>query len=150
MSRYTIRPYEMEDMVWVVEVASYRSITEEAKRPDLVNKERWYQIAKVICDSGIGFIALDGEKRVGMIGGLVSGNLFNPEMVKTTVITWYVLPEYRSTRVPSLLLKNMEEEARIAGKGLTFSLFSSTKIKDSTLEKKGYLLTEMSYTKEWE
>lgn len=144
---FVIKPYELSDIVWVVETASYRSIVEEANRPDLVNIRRWYEIAQLIDSHGIGFIVWKDEERVGMIGSLIFPNLFNPEIKTSTIVTWYVLPEYRKSRVSMMLFKAMEEESKLAADGMTFSLLSNNMIKERTLTKLGFELTESAFTK---
>lgn len=149
LHKYTVRPGNLMDAPWCVEVAAYRSITEDAKRPELVNKERWYELSNLVDKEGVSFIALDGEERVGFLFGFITPHIFNDEYKTLTVFSWYILPEYRRTRVAALLLKNLEEEAKVAGVDrISFSLLNSESIKDSSLERLGYSKTEVCYSRD--
>lgn len=147
--KFTVRPYELEDLPWTVELASYRSIVEEAKRPDLVNKPAWYQVAMKILNEGIGLIGECNGERVGMIGSLLIPHMFNPDIVTSSVVTWYVLPEFRKSRISVMLLNRMEERSKEESDTLTFSLLGDNLIKNGPLEKRGMRLTEVAYTKQF-
>lgn len=146
----TIRPYTEEDYEWTVETASYKSVVEEAKRPELVNKEQWYKVAKLIYDMGVGFIAEEDGNRIGMIGAVITKHIFNPAVTTSNVITWYILPEYRKSRAGYLLLKEMEKASALAADYMAFSLLSTESVKPSTLEKKGFHMQEIVYSKQLE
>ena len=144
---YEIKPYELSDIVWAVEVAAYNSITQDAKREELVNLKRWYELGKIIDEHGIGFIAWKGEERVGMIGSLIAPNIFNPEIRTSTILVWYVLPEHRKSRASLLLFKEMEKESLIAADEMTFSLQADNLIKESTLDRLGFKKAEVAFSK---
>lgn len=146
--KITVRPGDYLDVPWAVEVGCYKSLTEDLKRPDLVNKPHWYELANTIIRDGISFVAEKDGELIGYIFGFLNKHMFNPEVISCSVISWYVLPEYRNTRASYLLIKNMEMEAKSANaESLCFLLPSDTNLKVNSLEKSGFKTTENVFSK---
>lgn len=143
--KYTVDYLQIEDIPWFVEVASYHMLHDELKRPELYNREHLYNLAYKGCLDKTGLVAkVDGEC-VGGIAGLLVPNMFNPLMTTLAELVWYVLPEYRHTRVGAMLLKafdglNVSDET-------TLSLLPTSEVNVKTMNKIGFNLEEYGFRK---
>lgn len=148
LHKYKITLVEPRDFPWASEVAAVRMLTDEVKRPELINKRVLYLIVKKMYEDKTGLIAWDGDKRVGCLGGYLAPNLFNPDLATLSELIWWVDPEYRKTRVGAMLLSEYEKVAQAteAYDG-TFSLLPSSPVNFASLEKRGYYVAEQAFRK---
>lgn len=148
MSKYEVKIIEPEDFEWCVETAAVRMLLEEVKRPDLVDKTSLYMIIhKMYLDKSAAVVLVDGEY-AGAIGGYLHPNIFNPAIATMAELMWYVLPEYRKTRVGALLLKKFDEiSASSPARDSTMSLLINSPVKDESLIKMGFHPEERAFRK---
>lgn len=146
--KYEVRLIQEEDFPWCAEVASVRMLTEEVKRPEYINIPTLYLIVnKMFLDKSALVATCNGE-RVGAIGGLLHPNLLNPKLTTMSELMWFVLPEYRQTRVGAMLLNAYDKMvAESPAQDGTLSLLPSSPINFKSLEKKGYIPAEQSFRK---
>lgn len=148
MSKYEIRIIEPRDFHWCVEVASVRMLEEEVKRPDLVDKVSLYMIVNKMYMDKTAIVGLVDGEYAGAIGGYLHPNIFNPNIATMAELMWYVLPEYRRSRIGAMLLKKYDEVAsQSPAKDATLSLLANSPIRDESLEKLGFKLEEKAYRK---
>lgn len=137
------------DLVWGVEVAAVRMLTEEVKRPELVNREHLYNLVQKIIQDGTAIVAYnDEDKPVGCIAGVLVPNLFNPQINTLAEIIWYILPEYRGTRIAAMLLKRYTELAEEIADEATLSLLPSSNVNFRSLAKRGWKQEEFAFRRE--
>lgn len=149
MSKYTVELLKEEDFEWCVEVASVRMLTEEVKRPELVDIPTLYLIVrKMYLDKSAVVAKVDGEY-AGAIGGYLHPNILNPNIATMAELMWYVLPEYRRTRVGALLLREYDKITNSSpAHEATLSLLGDSPIKVSSLEKRGFKQEELAFRRQ--
>lgn len=144
---FKVENINMQNLEWFVGTAGVRMLTEELKRPDLLDYEQLYLIANRMMLEGTGFIVKRDGECVGALGSILVPNIFNPKYRTLGEIFWYVLPEHRNTRAGILALIAFDNKAKEIADEATLSLLSSSKVNESTLAKRGYLLTELGFHK---
>lgn len=132
---------------WFIETAAVNMLTDELKRPELIDLDRLYNLAIKGMQDGTAFIAKQGSTYCGVIGGLLHENIFNPKYKTLTEIFWYVLPEYRNGRAGALLLKAFDNRAKEIADDSTLCLLPSSEVNISSLDKRGYKLNEYAFRK---
>lgn len=146
--KYRITAIQPSDFPWGVEVASVRMLTEEVKRPELINLSALYLLVNKMYEDQTALIAWDGDKRVGCIGGYLSPNLFNPTLGTLYELIWWVDPDYRKTRVGVMLLSEYEKMAQESEAfDTTLSLLSTSPVNFKSLEKRGWTVEEQAFRK---
>lgn len=147
-SKYEVALIQPEDFPWCAEVASVRMLTEEVKRPELINIPTLYLIVNKMFMDKTAVVAKCNGEYVGALGGLLHPNLLNPDRATLSELMWFVLPEYRNTRVGVMLMNAYHEaaEATPANDG-TFSLLNSSAVHNRSLEKRGYMRAEQGFYK---
>src|SRR5699024_5235815 len=120
----------------------------EVKRPELVDIPTLYLIVrKMEMDKSAVVAKVDGEY-AGAIGGYLHPNVLNPNIATMAELMWYVLPEYRRTRVGALLLREYDKiVADSPAHEATLSLLNDSPVKISSLEKRGYRQEEIAFRK---
>ena len=146
--KWEVVPLEQEDMEWFVEVAAVKMLQDEVRKPEYVDVENLYVLASTGAITGTAFVVKKDGVNVGAIGGILTPNLFNPNMTLLTEVFWYVLPEYRNTRAGLLLLDVYSKKAEEVADEASFSLLSTSTVNKNTLEKKGYQFCEYSFRRE--
>jgi hypothetical protein len=144
-----IVPLDKSNREWFTEVAAVRMLTDELKRPLLVDLDRLYYLAMQGEKEGTAFLAKQGDVYCGAIGGILHNNLFNPKFKTLTEIFWYVLPEYRKGRAGYMLLKQFDERAKELADDVVISLLPSSEVNVNSLAKKGFILNEQAFRKEY-
>lgn len=132
---------------WFIETAAVNMLTDELKRPELINLDRIYSLAKKGMEDKAAFLAKHGDVYCGAIGGLLHGNLFNPDHLTLAEIFWYVLPQYRNGRAGYMLLQAFDKRASEIANDSVLSLLSSSEININGLEKRGFKMAESSFRK---
>lgn len=147
---YTVGKEEGKNKEWLISTASVRMLVEELEKPEYVCFDRIeFLVDKGIEEGTILTVEKDGEP-VGVLGSLLAPNLYNPKIKTLTEIFWYVIPEYRSTRAPYLLIKAFDALAKEVADEATFSLLlSSNNIKIDNMEKMGFKMQEFGFRKEY-
>lgn len=146
---YSVRLARESDINWICNEAGFRMLTEEVGRPELVNPEQMLLLAEKGIREGTLIVGLSNDEPVGVIGGVLVNNLFNPAIKTLAELFWYVVPEYRKTKIGLLLLKAFEKVGKDLANEITFSiLLSNNDIKIETMEKLGYSLQEFGFQKE--
>lgn len=144
---YTVELLTLEDYVWSVEVAGIRMLTEELKRPELINRRQLYFLVDKMIDEGTGLICKYKGQPIGALGALLFPNTFNPEIASLVEVIWYVLPEYRHTRAGAMLLKRYATLGDGIANELTLSTLPSSQVNNKSLEKMGFFLEEFGHRK---
>jgi hypothetical protein len=147
LPKYTIEVLADKDMEWFVETACVNMLKYETLREDLVNVDNLYMLASLTAISGTSFVVKVDGVNAGAIGGILSPNLFNPDITTLSELFWYVLPEYREGRVGAMLLNKFLEVGDEQADEISMSLLISSKLKKESLFKKGFVLQEYSFIK---
>lgn len=143
-----VETLQYEDMQWFVETAAVNMLTEEVRRPELIDMPTLYGLARMGYDKGTAFVAKINGEPVGAIGGLVLPHVFNPKIICLTEIFWYVLPEYRNTRAGVLLLNEFTSRGNLIADETTLCLLHTSQVNIKSLNKRGYFLGEYAFRKE--
>ena len=104
-------------------------------------------IAKLIVKCA-GFAAVENEKVIGAIGGLVHPNPFNSRVEMLTELFFFVKKEYRNGTIGGRLLLNFIQMGEDMGSSISMSTIDSTP--DSMrkfLSNRGFIQKERSWTK---
>lgn len=133
---------------WFVDVAAVRMLSEELKRPDLVNKQALQALSEKTIEDGTSFVATCSGVPVGALGSLFTPNLYNPDLTILLELFWYVLPDYRTTRAGALLFKAFDDKAKDCADESVLSLLPHSAVNLSTLAKKGYNMEELCLRKQ--
>lgn len=142
---YEVRPLSFDSFEWAVNVAAKNMLEKEVQRPDFYDKPTIEKLASKMLVEGTGLIAYKKDRPVGAIGGIVHPNIYNPRILVLTELLWYVLPEFRQTRVGFQLLKAYRELADSVADEASLSTLTSSQINPSSLQKFGFELKESSY-----
>jgi GNAT superfamily N-acetyltransferase len=147
---YEVRIAEEQDKEWIEQVAAVRMLTEELNRPELVNPSRIKLLVKKGIDERTCFIAFKDGEPAGVLGAFLIENMFEPSIKVLSEVFWYVLPEYRETRIGFLLLNLFDETARqIANESALSILTGSTEINIDSFAKRGFMLDEFAFNKRY-
>lgn len=147
--KFEVSLLTIHDMVWFVEIAAVNMLTDELKRPELINLENLYLLADKGAQDGTAFIVKKDGINVGALGALLVPNVYNPNIRTLAEMFWYVLPEYRNTRAGLLLLKAYDERAKQIADECTLSLLTSSKVNIEGLAKRGFELQEFCFRKQY-
>lgn len=142
---YTVEDLTARDYKWAVQTAAKNMITEEVKRPDLYNLPQFEMLANLMMKQNTVVIVKYKGRPVGVIGGIVNPNLYNPDILTMAEILWYVLPEHRGGRAGYLLLKAIRDKADQYADDLNLSTLSESAVNESSLKKMGFQYVEKSY-----
>lgn len=145
----TIEPVTIADFEWFIETAAVRMITEELKRPELVNIANLYTLGARGCESGTAWVAKKDGRNIGALGALLVPNVYNPDFMTLVEMFWWVDPEERNGRAGLMLLKAYDERAKEVAVESTISLLGSSRVSIPTMEKKGWKLGELAFRKEY-
>jgi GNAT superfamily N-acetyltransferase len=92
-------------------------------------------------------VAIDEDKIIGVSALLVTPFHFNPDIKMGCELFWYVNPDAREKGVGAVMLGALEEMAKQKGATLwSMGSFGWTDA-DTMLKKRGYALTEKTYSK---
>lgn len=149
LHKFSVEVLTELDLSWFVETASVRMLTDELKRPELINLDALYALATKGMEGGTAFIVRKGYEPVGALGALLVPNIYNPNITTLAEMFWYVLPEYRDTRAGALLFSAFERKGEECADEAVLSLLGSSTINMKTLEKRGFLLGEFAFRKEY-
>lgn len=149
MSKYTIETLTDIDVDWFVEVAAINMLEKELKRPELVNKAHLYLLTQKVVAEGTAFIVKCDGTCVGALASILVPNMYNPEIQTLAELFWYVLPEYRNTRAGALLFSAFDDKGEDISDEAVMSLLGGSSVNIKTLEKRGFLLGEHSFRKEY-
>lgn len=138
-----IKKATLEDVEWIVDIGIKDMFA-------LIQNKDYYDpiylktiIIPFIISNHIALIVKDK----GIILGLTSPHFYNPKVIMTTELMWWVTKEERNKTIGIRLLKAFEEEAKLKGSNLiSLSLMSSSNIKN--ISKLGYSIKEYALTKE--
>lgn len=108
----------------------------------------WYRL---MLDHGLLFVATDDEALVGVIGGMSSPFLINPEHGVGTELLMWVEPEYRKSGAATALMDAIEAAAKDLG--LTYwSMMCLEAVQPDVAanlyKRRGYTLAEHTFVKE--
>lgn len=104
---YKVRKALATDKEWVVDELSKQTLANDLQRPDLYDPRQIRTLTNRVLLQGKGWVVEKDGKRIGVIGGLLHGHIFNPQVQCFTVLFWYVEEEYRNSRAAWLLLKEL-------------------------------------------
>lgn len=144
---YTVEDLSMSTLEWFVGTAGVNMLVDEYKRPELLDYATLYGLGSKMMGEGTGFVVKADGEPVGAIGALLVPNIFNPKYKTLAEIFWYVLPDYRDTRAGAMVLNAFDKRAGELADAATLSLLSSSKVNIQTLAKRGYMLQELGFVK---
>lgn len=142
---YTVEILTYKDVVWSVEVAAVRMLTEELGRPELVNRPHLYSLADKIIQEKTATICKKNGEPVGILASLLVPNTYNPEIKTLAELFWYVIPEARKGRAGALLLEAHINMAKNIADEATLSTLGSSEVNPKTLTRKGFIHEENAY-----
>lgn len=145
--KFNVKPLDGASLEWFVKVAATKMLLDELQRPELLNEEQMYVLAEKAMFDKTAFIGYCYDEPVGAIGGLVIPNLFNPEFINLAEIFWYVLPEYRNSRIGAMLLFEFDQLGQKIADETTLSLLKTSPLAIRSLEKRGFMASELAFRK---
>lgn len=119
-------------------------------KKDLFSSSVEWKMKSLIClmEKHLFLIAEKNGLKSGFIAGLVTPHFLNPNLISVTELFWWVNIEMRGSSVGARLLQSYTEEAKKIGDWVSMHTQTSTKIKDSSLERLGYKFSEKSFVME--
>lgn len=149
MSRITIENLTSTDLKWFVETAAVNMLQQELKREELINIPNLYNLAEKSMKEGTAFITKAENCPIGALGALLVNNVYNPNLLSLVELFWYVVPEYRNTRAGALLFNRFNQKGAECANEATLSLLDSSDINIKSLERRGFILSEFAFKKEY-
>lgn len=142
---YEIKPVTEMDRSWIVTVAGKSMIKDEVKRPDLYNPQQLNLIFNKVLQDGSGLICWKNGKRVGCVGGLLIDHFLSPGKKLMMEVVWFLHKDHRLTRAPLLMIKAYKALIDEKADEGIFTILPDTPIKDESLARYGFKLTEKQY-----
>ncbi len=107
-------------------------------------------LATGLIENDVFFVAEQDGELVGMVGLIFAPFLFNRDCLYATEIVWWVAPAVRGTSVAARLLQVIEQPCRDRGatRIQMVHMPNSPPQAAALYERKGYLRSEISFTKE--
>jgi hypothetical protein len=136
-----------ESFQWFTEVASVRMLTEELKRPELVNLESIRELSHMLMRAETAWVVKKDGEYIGAVASVIVPNMYNPNIKTLSELMWYIIPEHRKSRAGYMLLKQLEETGRESADEILLSTIPSSAINMSTLVKRGFIHVENVYRK---
>ena len=87
----------------------------------------------------------EGFGPVGLIGGVVTPHLFNPDIRLLAEMFWWVDEAHRGTRAGLMLLNAFTDWGKTHADWITFSLETHSPVKVETLVKRGFKVKETGF-----
>ena len=114
-----------------------------------IDKANVYIKLYYLIHSGILLVADDKGELKGMIGGLVTINIWYGDEIDATELFWWVPEEHRNSRAGVLLLKGFIGAAKEKkATTIVLSLLTKSPISDNALIKRGFKLEEKAFIME--
>jgi hypothetical protein len=111
------------------------------------NLESATKTMKHILDQGMFIIAKEKDKVIGGAAAILVSNMWNSDELIFQEMFWWVEEDYRAGSVGIRLLLELEKQAPTDAI-IALSILPKSNIKTETLSKLGYVVREISYTKE--
>lgn len=147
--KYIVRLADISDIDWLVDVAGYNMLSFEVGHPEWFNREHIVSLANKSIHDKTCFIATFDDEPVGVLGGIIVPNTFNPQFTVLSEILWYVLPKHRKSRCGYLLMKQYSEVSTEMADSATMSLLvDSSELRIESIERFGFKLKELGFYKE--
>lgn len=94
-------------------------------------------------------VAEQDGKFAGFICGLVTTHLFNPQIKVLSELFWWVLPEYRETKIGAMLFHEYEKYGAENCQWVIMTIESISPVKPESFLNRGYKLKEQAFVKEF-
>lgn len=103
-------------------------------------------VEHIVCN-GVALVACKGNDIVGFILGMYSHNLWNPDVKTLNELAWWVDQGHRDGFIGIKLLKKFEAVCK-RNTTIVLSTLPSSNLRDSNLERLGYVLKEKQFVME--
>jgi len=142
-----VRPATLDDLDWLVIQLKDFSDFFASELPLFPTDEFARKGITDLIQKHLVLIAYDREtgERMGLIAGVVTPHLFNPDITVLAETFWWVPEEHRGTRAGAILLDAFIAWGKRNADWITIALESRTPIKETSLLKRGFRLQERSY-----
>lgn len=139
-----VRRATLEDVDWIVHPALY-DMCSLIGNPEIYNPTYLREVfVPYVITNGI---VLVDDKKTGVIGGMITPHIYNPEVRVLGEMVWWVHEGKRGSSLGYRLLKAFEEEAIKSGvKYIQMSLMEGSTV--TSMEKQGYRKVEFALVKE--
>lgn len=144
---YNVEKLSNSNIKWFVETAGVNMLTNELKRPELIDLNTLYALADKMMGGSTGWVVTKAGEPVGALGALLVPNIYNHSFITLAELFWYVLPEHRNGRAGILLLDAFDQHADLHADDATLSLLPSSEVR--SLDRRGFKLCEKAYRKEY-
>lgn len=134
---------------WLITDACYKMLSEEVGRPELYCRPQIESLVDAAILTQTLIVAEKDGEPIGVIGGFLVPNIYNPNIKVLSELLWYVKEEYRKGRAGYLLLKAFDKLASEIADEATMSTLLHSEVKIETLEKVGFKLKEFAFHKEY-
>lgn len=143
---YHIKPFTEMDRSWIVSIAAKKMLKDEVKRPDFFNAQRINLIFNRVLEDGTGLMCWKDGKRVGAVAGFLVDHLLCPDRKTLMEVIWYLDKDERNSRAGLLMLKGYTQLANEKADEAVFTTLPDTPVRDESLARYGWHLTEKQYT----
>lgn len=114
-----------------------------------IDTDYLFNLGLTLIKEHVVLIAEENEIKLGMIGGMIVPNIYNPKYFGLQELFWWVKEEYRNTSAGMKLFKAFEKRAvdlQVDFISMVTTVYTPTL--EKVYKKNGYKLIELSYTKE--
>lgn len=140
-----IRPLTFFDKSWVIEELGQHTLVHDLKRPELYNPVQLSNLFNTCMKMGKSWVAEENGKRLGVIGGVEHGHVFNPEFSVFTVVFWFVEEESRGSSAAWRLLKTVIDYSKTNELELALAVQTYSLKHHSILTKLGFTEGERTF-----
>lgn len=144
-----IRDAELSDIRRLMEIGRcFETEANLVERKVPIDYDTLFDALKFIINNGIFLVAENKDNIIGVVGGILSPQVFNRNHIVSTEVFWWVKEEFRG-KVGLRLLGEFEKKSKI--NGATHILFSTIGLNEKAMNrlytKRGYGLLETHYIK---
>lgn len=105
-------------------------------------------VGTLIRDQYVALAVDESGASLGLIAGVLGPHLYNPALRIATELWWWVTPPARGSSAGARLLADFEGWAASQGAdAIAMTLESSSPVRDDSLERRGYRMTERQFLK---
>ena len=116
-----------------------------SKKPLYRDDETAIELLRGMIESHIVMAAEKNRGLVGVIGGIIGPNYFNPDIINLTETFWWVDPAHRRSSAGLGLLEAFISYGRANADWISFTLECESPVRNETLTRRGFVLKEKNF-----
>jgi hypothetical protein len=140
-----VRPATLADSEWLLE--NFRAFVLELADPYFSMPDEAYARSFITnaINGHLVLVSEEGGKRTGFISGITTPHPYNPAMMVTASMFWWVIPERRRTRSALRLLQSFGMTGDLRGRATLVGIREGANVSERSMSRVGFQLHERVY-----